>query len=196
MDQRLRERVAVITASLAKGLSVYAPPRHVQTEAEQMQMLGHIAETINRYIEPNVNNGVIRERLAKAFSMLAVSYDRRDWPTAAVLVEAVKRAKPERLIEGPADWLKGKPLELIRWLAYYATREEYPGGNVINSETGEKYEDEARKRYNDLVSQLSENQRAEMHRRFDMLPQAQRHHDAVMWNLDEWKAHQMQEAAE
>jgi hypothetical protein len=186
-QQRFRQRVAAITSALAKGLSVYAPPRHIQSKEEQVKMLGHMAETVNRYIEADANDGVIAERIARAFSMLAATYDRRDWPTPAVMVEAVKAAKPQRAIEGPADWLKGKPLELIRWLGYYAKRDEYPGGMVINPDTVEKYEDEARKRYNDLVSQLSENERAAMHKRFDALPQAKRHHDAVMAKLDGWR---------
>ena len=194
-QQRYRERVATITSALAKGLSVYALPRHVNDARAEGELLQHMADTVNRYIEVDANEGVIRERIARAFSMMAATYDRRDWPTPAVLVEAVKAAKPQRAIEGPADWLRGKPLELIRWLGHYATRDEYPGGMLINPETGGKYVDESRKRYSDLVSQLSENERAAMHKRFDALPQAQRHHDAVTFKMDAWPK-QVQGAAE
>jgi hypothetical protein len=196
MEQRFRERVAAITSALAKGLSVYAPPRHIQSQEEQVKMLGHMAETINRYIETDANNGVIAERIARAFQILAATYDRRDWPTPAVMVEAVKRAKPERTITDQRDWLSGKPLEVIRWLAYYAKREEYPGGKVINPETAEKYEDEARVRYGDLVSQLSENEREQMHKRSDMLPQAIAHDKRVHLNLDAWEKNRPQALTE
>jgi hypothetical protein len=196
MEQRFRERVAAITSALAKGLSVYAIPRHVNDARGEAELLQHMAETVNRYIETDANNGVIAERIARAFQMLAATYDRRDWPTPAVMVEAVKRAKPERTITDQRDWLSGKPLEVIRWLAYYAKREEYPGGKVINAETAEKYEDEARVRYSDLVSQLSEEERDQMHKRFDMLPQAIAHDKRVHLKLDAWEKNRPQALTE
>jgi len=59
------------------------------------ELLQHMADTVNRYIEVDANEGVIRERIARAFSMMAATYDRRDWPTPAVLVEAVRKARPQ-----------------------------------------------------------------------------------------------------
>ena len=82
-QQRYRERVATITSALAKGLSVYALPRHVNDARAEGELLQHMADTVNRYIEVDANEGVIRERIARAFSMMAATYDRRDWPTPA-----------------------------------------------------------------------------------------------------------------